>query len=147
MLGSAHLGDLIRGYTGSYIMSIAAYNAGGSRVSQWSDLFGDPRSPTVDPIDWVENIPFSETRNYVQRVLENTEVYRTRLNGGGQKVKIDQDLRRNTSMAVTPATPVQATIPAAVPSAEPAAATTPEVRPKIWMAPVRSPGDGSSPAQ
>lgn len=106
MLGSAHLGDLIQGYNGSYIMSIAAYNAGASRVSQWVSQFGDPRSTHVDPIDWIENIPFSETRNYVQRVLENTEVYRTRLKGSPQKVRIDEDLRRNTGAVITTPAPL-----------------------------------------
>ncbi|MEN6543277.1 lytic transglycosylase domain-containing protein [Parvibaculum sp.] len=94
MLGSAHLGDLIENYSGSYIMSVAAYNAGGSRVGEWVDQFGDPRSGTVDPIDWIENIPFSETRNYVQRVMENTEIYRTRLTGQPGKIRLEEDLRR-----------------------------------------------------
>ena len=57
------------------ILTFAAYNAGGRRVKEWIAAYGDPRKPDVDPIDWVERIPFSETRNYVQRVLENAVVY------------------------------------------------------------------------
>ena len=53
-------------------------NAGGGRVQQWIDAYGDPRLPNVDPIDWVERIPFDETRDYVQRVMENWGVYRLR---------------------------------------------------------------------
>src|SRR5690606_39956648 len=91
-LGAAHLGDLVENeFSGSYIMSIAAYNAGASRVRQWVTKYGDPRSTAVDPIDWIENIPFSETRNYVQRVIENMEVYRSRLSGDVEPVRIDED--------------------------------------------------------
>jgi soluble lytic murein transglycosylase len=77
-MGAAELGALLREYKGSYIMSFAAYNAGRGRVQQWVKQHGDPRSPNVDAIDWVERIPFAETRNYVQRVMENLQVYRTR---------------------------------------------------------------------
>jgi soluble lytic murein transglycosylase len=77
-LAAAHLGDLIAEHRGSYVLAFAAYNAGGKRVKQWLDAYGDPRKPGVDPIDWVERIPFSETRNYVQRVVENLGVYRLR---------------------------------------------------------------------
>ncbi len=113
MLGSAHLGDLIENYSGSYIMSVAAYNAGGSRVSEWVDQFGDPRSGKVDPIDWVENIPFSETRNYVQRVMENTEIYRTRLSGVPGKIRLEEDLRRRNGGPI--AAPVSKANEAAMP--------------------------------
>lgn len=75
-LGGKYLGDLIKQFNGSYIMAIAGYNAGPHRVRRWIREFGDPRDPDVDPIDWVEQIPFSETRNYVQRVMENVQVYR-----------------------------------------------------------------------
>ena len=80
-MGSAELGDVIKDYRGSYIMAFAAYNAGRGRVREWIAKYGDPRDPKVDPIDWVERIPFSETRNYVQRVLENVQVYRIRFGG------------------------------------------------------------------
>ena len=75
-LGAAHLGVLLGELKGSYILTFAAYNAGGRRVKEWIDAYGDPRKAGVDPIDWVERIPISETRNYVQRVMENLVVYR-----------------------------------------------------------------------
>ncbi len=74
-LGAAHLGELIAEQNGSLILTFAAYNAGGGRVKQWIDAYGDPRSPGVDPVDWVERIPFTETRNYVQRVMANVTMY------------------------------------------------------------------------
>jgi len=95
-IGAAELGDLIGDYRGSYILSFAGYNAGRGRVRDWVARFGDPRDPNVDPIDWVERIPFSETRNYVQRVLENLQVYRVRF-GGGTKLLIEADLRRGAT--------------------------------------------------
>ena len=78
-LGSAHLDELLRKFDGSYAMAIAAYNAGERRVNAWVRENGDPRSAQVDEVDWIEMIPFDETRNYVQRVLENVVVYRQRL--------------------------------------------------------------------
>ncbi len=78
-LGAAHLGDLIEDYNGSYVLTLIAYNAGPGRVSEWIAEYGDPRSAKVDPVDWVESIPFQETRQYVQKVLQNTQVYRARL--------------------------------------------------------------------
>ena len=91
-MGSLHLNDLLDRYNGSYIMSAAAYNAGPTRVRQWVERFGDPRTGEIDPIDWVESIPFSETRNYVQRVMENMQVYRARLNGNKADNRIVQAL-------------------------------------------------------
>lgn len=79
-LGISLLGDLLEKYDGSYALAAAAYNAGGHRVDIWLDRFGDPRpgqaGSSIDLIDWIESIPFSETRNYVQRVLEAVLVYR-----------------------------------------------------------------------
>jgi len=92
-MGAAELGDVLESYRGSYILSFVAYNAGRGRVKQWIEKYGDPRDPSVDPIDWVERIPFSETRNYVQRVIENMQVYRTQL-GHGSRLMIEADLRR-----------------------------------------------------
>lgn len=83
-LAAAHLGELLAEQRGSYILTFAAYNAGGKRVKQWIDAYGDPRKPGVDPIDWVERIPITETRNYVQRVIENLGVYRVRFGEGAQ---------------------------------------------------------------
>ena len=93
-LGGAHLDSLLDRFSGSYIMTIAAYNAGASRPARWAEEYGDPRTGEVDPVDWVEFIPFSETRNYVQRVLENTQVYRQRLKGEPVDIRLSEDLRR-----------------------------------------------------
>ncbi|MBR0983389.1 lytic transglycosylase domain-containing protein [Bradyrhizobium liaoningense] len=92
-LGSAELGGLLEDYRGSYIMTFAAYNAGRGSVKKWVERYGDPRDPKVDAVDWVELIPFSETRNYVQRIMENLQVYRARF-GGGTRLQIEADLRR-----------------------------------------------------
>src|SRR6266700_3382037 len=92
-MGAAELGELLQIYRGSYILAFAAYNAGQGRVKEWLERYGDPRDPAVDPIDWVERIPFAETRNYVERVMENLQVYRIRL-GGGSRLMIEADLYR-----------------------------------------------------
>jgi len=93
-LGSAHLADLIDDFGGSYVMAIAAYNAGSGNVRNWVNDWGDPRSGSVDVIDWIELIPFGETRNYVQRVTENLQVYRYRLAGQPVAIQLDRDLHR-----------------------------------------------------
>ncbi|MGL4438587.1 MAG: lytic transglycosylase domain-containing protein, partial [Bosea sp. (in: a-proteobacteria)] len=92
-LGAAHLADLIAEWRGSYVLTFAAYNAGSGNVRDWIEAYGDPRDPTVDAIDWVERIPFTETRNYVQRVMENLQVYRARLGADGPLL-IGEDLQR-----------------------------------------------------
>jgi soluble lytic murein transglycosylase len=96
-LGAAELGGLLEDYRGSYIMTFAAYNAGRGSVKKWIERYGDPRDPRVDAVDWVELIPFSETRNYVQRIMENLQVYRTRF-GGGTRLQIEADLHRGASV-------------------------------------------------
>ncbi|MDQ8726204.1 lytic transglycosylase domain-containing protein [Bradyrhizobium sp. LHD-71] len=93
MLGAAELGALVNDYRGSYILTFVGYNAGRGRVRDWIEKYGDPRDPKVDPVDWVERIPFSETRNYVQRIMENVQVYRARFGGGG-RLLIEADLKR-----------------------------------------------------
>ena len=95
-MGSAELGDLIRDYRGSYILAFVGYNAGRGRVRDWIARYGDPRDPNVDPVDWVEMIPFAETRNYVQRIMENMQVYRARL-GASRRPTIEADLHRDTA--------------------------------------------------
>ncbi|MBO6549771.1 MAG: lytic transglycosylase domain-containing protein [Rhizobiales bacterium] len=93
-IGSAYIGDRHDEFGGSYIMTFAGFNAGPGRVRQWVKKFGDPRSKNIDPIDWVERIPFKETRNYVQKVLANVQVYRARLSSGEGEIKTYQDLHR-----------------------------------------------------
>lgn len=83
MLADAHVQELLQQYDGSYLLVAAAYNAGPGAVARWIRDFGDPRDPKVDAIDWIESIPYRETRNYVQRVLEATTVYRALLGGDG----------------------------------------------------------------
>jgi soluble lytic murein transglycosylase len=79
---------------GSYVLALAAYNAGGGRVQQWIDAYGDPRSGKVDPVDWVESIPFDETRDYVQRVSENLTVYRARLAAATDRTPVEPQTGR-----------------------------------------------------
>ncbi|HWA01530.1 MAG TPA: lytic transglycosylase domain-containing protein [Caulobacterales bacterium] len=93
-LGASYLGQLIDRYNGSYVLAVAAYNAGTSNVDNWIRDWGDPRARSTDVVDWVETIPFSETRNYVQRVMENLQVYRYRLAGQPTPIALMQDLRR-----------------------------------------------------
>ena len=81
-MGAAEVAALLKEYRGSYIMTFAGYNAGRGRVKQWVAQHGDPRDPKVDIVDWVERIPIAETRNYVQRVMENLQVYRTLFGAG-----------------------------------------------------------------
>ena len=96
-IGSAHLSHLIDRFDGSLIMTLSGYNAGPHRVDQWVATYGDPRTTDVDPVDWVELIPFAETRNYVQRVLENIQVYRGQINGGAIPGRLTKDLERGGS--------------------------------------------------
>lgn len=101
-LGSRYLGDMIRTFNGSYIMAAAAYNAGPGRPAQWVSLCGDPRGGTTDPLDFIECIPFSETRNYVMRTVETMLVYRARLNGGTTPLTLSSDIRRGGWSPVQP---------------------------------------------
>ena len=96
-LGAAHLGELIGEHQGSMILTFAAYNAGGKRVKEWIAAYGDPRDPKVDPVDWVERIPITETRNYVQRVAENLLIYRQRF--GEDRTGSIEDILRSTTAA------------------------------------------------
>ncbi len=92
-MGALHLNDLLDRWDGSYILAAVSYNAGPHRAKQWIKKYGDPRSGEIDAIDWVEKIPFSETRNYVMRVMENMQVYRARLNNDNIKNQLERDLR------------------------------------------------------
>jgi soluble lytic murein transglycosylase len=91
-LGSTYLNDLLQRFGGSYVLTVAAYNAGQGNVAKWLREVGDPRSQAMDVIDWIELLPFYETRNYVHRVLENVQVYRSRL--GLPPVRLTDDLAR-----------------------------------------------------
>jgi soluble lytic murein transglycosylase len=93
-LGTAFVQSQIAHFDGSYVLALAGYNAGPGRVHEWLMQMGDPRDPAVDPIDWIEMIPLSETRNYVQRILESLQIYRARLSGGRAPLMILQDLKR-----------------------------------------------------
>lgn len=99
-LGAAHLGDLIQDFGGSYVLTLVAYNAGPRRAREWVDEFGDLRSGQVDPIDWVESIPFQETRQYVQKVLQNLHIYRSRLAPKTVRA-MSSDLRRGSPADIT----------------------------------------------
>jgi soluble lytic murein transglycosylase len=92
-LGRAYLGDLLDDFEGSYILSLVGYNAGPARARRWIKEYGDPRDPSVDVIDWIEMIPFTETRNYVQRVMESVSIYRRKL-GKVTGTSFEQDLKR-----------------------------------------------------
>ncbi len=123
-LGAGYLDELVNDFSGSYLLATAAYNAGPGRPPQWITSCGDPR--TSDPTDFIECIPFSETRDYVMRVMEAMQVYRARLRGGSAPLTIAADLKRGgwtpsvnpvlrpapapvyTGQAATPATPVVA---------------------------------------
>jgi soluble lytic murein transglycosylase len=93
-LGSAYLGQLVDQFSGSYVMATAAYNAGPGRPAEWATYCGDPRTKSVDPADFIECIPFTETRDYVMRVMEGMQVYRARLAGGTGKLTLPADLKR-----------------------------------------------------
>jgi soluble lytic murein transglycosylase len=93
-LGTEYLGQMLDNYGGSYILAAAAYNAGPGRVSQWLKDFGDPRRGEIEAVIWIETIPFNETRNYVMRVLEALHVYRARLNGRAEPLRLAADINR-----------------------------------------------------
>jgi soluble lytic murein transglycosylase len=93
-VGTAFLNGLINDYRGSYVLALAAYNAGPSRVKRWIRNNGDPRDSEIDVVDWIEMIPFNETRNYVQRVLENVQMYRLRTGKSNPGIDLDKDLNR-----------------------------------------------------
>lgn len=101
-LGTAYVANLVSNYDGNYVMAIAGYNAGPGRIREWVQAYGDPRDPTIDIVDWMERIPFSETRNYVHRVLENLQVYRYRLEG--RKLELARDLKRGVGARGSAAT-------------------------------------------
>ncbi len=94
MLASAYVGDRMDEFSGSYVLTLAGYNAGPGRAKQWIREFGDPRDPKVDPVDWIERIPFQETREYVGKVLANIQIYRARLGEEQAALRLEEDLNR-----------------------------------------------------
>lgn len=93
MIASAYVADRMDEWRGSYVLGLSSYNAGPGRTREWIEEFGDPRDANVDPIDWIERIPFEETRRYVAKVLSNIQVYRARL-GEKTALRLDEDLKR-----------------------------------------------------
>lgn len=93
-VGSAYLSSLLERFDGSYVLAAAAYNAGPGHMSEWVSACGDPRGGRTDPVDFIECIPFSETRNYVMRVMEGMQVYRAKLSGERAVLSLRQDLSR-----------------------------------------------------
>jgi soluble lytic murein transglycosylase len=86
-LGSTYFQQMLRYYGGSYPLAVAAYNAGPGNVNKWLRANGDPRTGAIDILDWIEAIPIFETKNYVQRVLENAVVYDTLRDGGAARAQ------------------------------------------------------------
>ena len=93
-IASAYIADRMEEFGGSYVLGLAGYNAGPGRARQWVREFGDPRDPKIDPIDWIERIPITETREYVTKVLSNIQIYRARLGEGAKALRLEQDLQR-----------------------------------------------------
>jgi soluble lytic murein transglycosylase len=91
-LGMIEFAGHLNYWNQSLVLAAAGYNAGDTNARRWVAALGDPRNGAVDPLDFIEQIPFSETRNYVQRVLENTEVYRNRLAGKDMPLQVLSDL-------------------------------------------------------
>lgn len=100
MLASAYIADRMEEFDGSYVLGLAGYNAGPGRAREWIRAFGDPRDPKIDPIDWIERIPFQETREYVAKVLANIQIYRARLNEAEPALRLDDDLLSGRPVAV-----------------------------------------------
>lgn len=93
-LGQTYFGSVLNRFDGSYVLALAGYNAGPYRAQQWRAEMGDPRKDLNAAIDWIELIPLSETRNYVQRILEHLQVYRSKVNGGVKPKMLEMDLLR-----------------------------------------------------
>ena len=102
-IASAYIADRMDEFSGSYVLGLAGYNAGPGRARQWIRENGDPRDPKVDPLDWIERIPITETREYVTKVLANIQVYRARTGNAQNALRIGQDLMRARGQTARPA--------------------------------------------
>jgi soluble lytic murein transglycosylase len=111
MLGAYHLGELVDQFGGSFVLASAGYNAGPGRPAQWIGIYGDPRGANSDPLSFIESAPFTETRNYMMRVMENFQVYKARLNGGTAKITPMADLQRGMMSVYVPETPQSGDLP------------------------------------
>ncbi len=94
MIASAYIADRMGEFQGSYVLGTAGYNAGPGRAREWMREFGDPRDAKIDAVDWIYRIPFEETREYVQKVLANTQIYRARLGAPETALRLNDDLAR-----------------------------------------------------
>lgn len=103
-IASSYIGDRMGEFRGSYVLTLSGYNAGPGRTREWMRQFGDPRDGKIDPVDWIERIPFQETREYVAKVLSNIQVYRARLGNEAEALQLDIDLNRGRG-SVKPAEP------------------------------------------
>jgi len=92
-MGAAYLAEMAEEFGPSVALIASGYNAGPGRPRRWIGEFGDPRSPDVDVVDWVETIPFAETRTYVMRVAEGVVIYRAKLKGAAGPVRITDELK------------------------------------------------------
>ena len=95
-LGSRYIKDLVEEFNGSYVLAISAYNAGPNRIKKWIKTYGDPREDDIDSIDWIEMIPYKETRSYVKKVLSNIQIYRILLNKDVNDIRLINDLKKST---------------------------------------------------
>ncbi len=93
-LGSEYLAKLIEDFKGNPVLIAVGYNAGPGRSRSWSERFGDPRARATDIVDWIEHIPFRETRNYVMRVTESLPIYRARLTGKTAPMRLSKELKQ-----------------------------------------------------
>ncbi len=103
-IASAYIADRMSEFGGSYVLGLSGYNAGPGRTREWLRAFGDPRDPKMDPVDWIERIPFQETREYVAKVLSNIQVYRARLGNEDEALQLDIDLNRARGKTALPVT-------------------------------------------
>ena len=94
-IGTTYLAQMLERFDGAVLLAAAAYNAGPSRAERWIKDYGDPRLPSVDAVDWIEGIPYRETRNYVMRVLEAQFVYRARISGQVGPLTLARELQQN----------------------------------------------------